>query len=282
LEVNQQLELWESLVDKKEVDSRDFLPLFLLGQMRERQMCRTKKRRKKPNGLRRSRRGGTFALILIILLVVGAVLVLPGVVSGEGFDFGDIWEGIAQFIGNFLGGGDTTGYVGVGFTIHFKDGSSVDYGASPTFQVAPMSITVEDKEVSSIDIFVRAKMVVDGVGPWSADVSQQIEMYKKPSSTPAYSSTGHFTESGADWSSGKVKNLAVTNLDWKIIENVIKGKGPATWFFQVNVEVDLEAEIDGVNQEFNALAPSGGFELKYVDDSTNPTMSVTTESKPIA
>lgn len=240
-------------------------------------------RQKKARSLRKNRRGGAFALIMIIILVVAAVLIFPSAVSGEGFSFDEIWGKFASFIDGLFGGGETTGYVGVGFTIYFKDGSSVDYGASPTFQVSPMSIMVENKEVDEVDVFVRAKMTEDEIGAWSADVSQQIEMYKKPETMPSYSSTGHFTESGSSWISGTVKNLAVTNLDWTVIENVVKNEGPATWHFQVNVEVDLEAEIGGVTKEFTGLAPSGGFELAYTDDSTQHTsMSVTTGSEPIA
>jgi hypothetical protein len=219
---------------------------------------------KKVRSLRECRKGNALALVLIIILIVGAILF-------------------------FLFSESETGWCGVGFTVHYQDGTDYSFGISPNWQFwnqfRAMTIKVENKPVESIDIFVIAKFNEENIGAWSSEVSQQIEMYKKPSdesTNPEFSSTGHFTESGSSWESGTAKNLAVTSLDWQTIEEVVAGHGPASWHFQVNVEVDLEVNIGGEKQEFNALAPSGGFELVYSEGDGTPTMSMMTTKKPIA
>ena len=235
--------------------------------------------------LTKNKKGGAFALVLIIILIVAAVFIIPKVVSGEEFSFEGIWDEIvAAFTGLFGGGGggDSDGYVGVGFTIYYADGNSEDFGVSPTFQISPLTITVTGKDVNRIDVFVRAKFITSEVTTWSADVTQQIEVYKVPSEEPQFSSTGYFSESGDSWGAGTVKNLAVTVLDASIIDDLVADYGVGEWFLQVNVSVDLEATIDGVNSHFDALAPSGGLTFAYTDTDSADSIKVKTKDVPIS
>ena len=232
--------------------------------------------------LTKDRKGGAFALVLIIILIIGAVLIIPQMVSGEGFSFDGILDSIQEFIGSLTGGGATDGYVGVGFTVYYADGSNENFGASPTFQISPLSITVTGKTVDRMDVIVRAKFTSSDITAWSSEVEQQIEVYKKPSQTPQYSSTGYFSESGDSWGAGSVKSLAVTVLDVSVIDNLVSDYGVGNWLLQVNVNVDLEATIDGVNNKFTGLAPSGGIDFSYTTGDDPPTLSVTTGTAAIS
>ena len=235
--------------------------------------------------LTKNKKGGAFALVLIIILIVVAVLIIPQIVSGEGFSFDDIINSIQNFINGLTGGGDTDGYVGVGFTIHYSDGTTEDFGASPTFQISPLSIKVVGKPVDSIDVIVRAKFITSNITSWSSEVTQQIEVYKEPttsSSEPYFSSTGYFNDNGDSWDSGTVKNLAVTTFEASVLDDLVDSYGAGSWAMQVNVSVDLEAVINGVNEVFDGLAPSGGIGFTYSTDGDTPSLSVSTGTTPIS
>jgi len=232
--------------------------------------------------LTKDKKGGAFALVLIIILIICAVLIIPRLASGEGFSFDGILDDIKNFINGLTGGGDTDGYVGVGFTVYYADGTNENFGVTPTFQISPLSITVTGKEVDRIDVIVRAKVTASDITAWSSEVEQQIEIYKKPSLTPQYSSTAYFSDSGASWSAGTVKSLAVTVIDASLIDNLVADYGVGNWLMQVNVNVDLEATIGGVENTFNGLAPSGGIDFTYTTGSNSPALSVTTGTAPIS
>lgn len=215
-------------------------------------------------------------MVVLILVIVFAVVILPPIVSGEGFDadniFGDLTDWINNLIGRFTGG-DATGITGVGFIVHCTDGSTIEYFATPTFSISPMSITVEDKPVDEIDIIVRARFDED-VGEWTADITQQIELYKRPSLTPLYSSTGDFTKNGQSWTNGTVKDLCVTTIEAGTFEELAEQYGGAVWNMQVTVVIDLEANIGGIVQTFEALTPSASMDFTYETDNAGPWLSV--------
>ena len=237
-----------------------------------------KKGKQEMSKLTKDKKGGAFALILIIILIVAAVFIIPTIASGEPVTLDSIWN----WLKNLIGQTNSSGIVGIGFTVHFKDGSSENFGASPTLTISPLSVSVLGKEFNSIDVFVRAKMTAEDVGQWSAEVTQKIELYKKPSLSPEYFSTGFFSETGTSWISGALKNLAVTPLDADVINDLVASHGAGDWFMQVIVAVDLEAELDGVNTTFEGIAPSAGIDFTYTNESYDPAMSITTEAAPIS
>ena len=235
--------------------------------------------------LTKNKKGGAFALVLIIILIVFAVLIIPQIVSGEGFSFDGIIDSIRDFINGLIGGGDSDGYVGVGFTVYYSDGTTEDFGVTPTFQISPLSITVVGKPVDSLDVIVRAKFTTSNITSWSSEVTQQLEVYKEPttsSSEPYFSSTGYFNENGAVWDSGTVNNLAVTSFEASVLDALVESYGAGSWAMQVNVSVDLEAVINGVNESFDGLAPSGGIGFTYSTDGGTPDFSVSTGTTPIS
>lgn len=228
--------------------------------------------------LHKNKKGGGFAVVLVIIVIVCAVLILPSVVSGEGFSFGGIFDEIANFIGSLIGGGSNDGFVGVGFTVYFKDGSTKDYGATPDFNISPLSISVENKEVDEMDIIVRGRFTADDVGQWNAEITQQIELYKKPSLTPLFSSTGTFQKAGYTWEPNTTKDLATYTLDADVLNDLVEDYGAGSWFLQVNVEIDLEIDVNGVMETYTGLAPSGGIDFVYENGSNTPVeMSITTQ-----
>lgn len=233
--------------------------------------------------LTRNKRGGAFALVLVILIIVGIVLIIPAIASGEGLD--GALDGISQWINDLLGGftGQSDGFLGVGFTVHYIDGTSEDFGASPTFSISPLSITVTGKEVTEIDVFVRGKMTAENVGAWTSEITQQIELYHKPETIPKYSSTGFFSETGSSWAPDTVKSLASTSLSATVIDQLVSVYGTGNWLMQVNVSADLEMTIDGVDTTFAGIAPSGGIDFKYSSTTEPPDdFSIKTTTAPIS
>lgn len=221
--------------------------------------------------LQKNKKGGGFAVILIIFVIVCAVLILPSVVNGEGFSFGGIFDDFFNFIGGLVGG-DNDGFVGVGFTVHWTDGSSKDFGATPDFSISSLSIFVEDKEVEEIDIIIRGRFTAENVGQWSAVITQQIELYHKPSVTPLYSSTGTFEKAGYSWTPDDTKDLSTYTLEADTISDLVDTYGDGGWLLQVNANIELEVDVDGVTQTYTGLAPSGGIDFEYNDavSATNP------------
>jgi len=71
-------------------------------------------------------------------------------------------------------------------------------------------------------------------------------------------------------------------LDASVIDNLVADYGVGNWLMQVNVNVDLEATIGGVENTFNGLAPSGGIDFTYTTGGTPPSLSVTTGTAPIS
>ena len=233
--------------------------------------------------LTKNKKGGAFAFVLIILLIICAVIIMPALVSGEGVD--SIFDGFADWYRDFMGffnQGYVDGFIGIGFTVHYTDGTSEDFGASPTFSVSSLSISVLGKDVNSIDVIVRGKFTADNVGVWSTHISQQIELYKTPELSPKYSSTGYFEESGNGWVADEVKTLSSVALSATVIDNLVAIHGVGEWFMQVNVSADVEAEIDGVNQTFEGLAPNGGLTFKYTSIESPDSFSVKTTVAPIS
>lgn len=208
--------------------------------------------------------------VFLILAVILVVFVFGGV---KAFD----WiKGFGGFGGSFDGG------TAVCFKVNFKDGTSKTYDvrASPTFSILPMTILVEGKEITNIMVYVKALLVANDVTQWTAKVTQQVEFYLKPETTPKGSSSATFNSQGSSWTSNTEKVLSTTTLAMSQIDNYAKTFGNGNWLMQVNCQVEMTLTAGGKTQTLTAKALSGGIDLTYRDD-TAVSLTATVSTTPL-
>lgn len=163
-----------------------------------------------------------------------------------------------------FGGNTAQGQAGaatLAFTVKFADGSSQTFESSNIYAgklcVAPLSLYVGGKEISSIDVAVKVRLSTGGrtVQSWSASIAQRIEIYKSGQNAPLVSSTGNYYQNGLSWSDGETKTVLTTPLTATTIESAIRQySGDGDFYFQVVAQISLTVNADG--QTFT-LAGSG-------------------------
>lgn len=228
------------------------------------------------NRLRANRRGGagtTTAIILIIIVVVALIFVVPnmGALAGTSKKITDFLKG---FFGGLGGGGgnNTSGYSAVSFKITHKDGTVEWSNTSATFALFPMTITYNAKPISNIDIYIFARLTgTAGISAWSTSIGQQLEIYKKPETTPRTSSTGQFSDSGGSWTDGATVAIAHTPIAASTIDSLSAQYGTGDYLLQINANVQLTVTQDGVSQQYQASAPSGGIDFTYTSNAVGAT-----------
>lgn len=209
-------------------------------------------------------------LFLVVLLIGGLVFVTvvwPRVSDGVGGFFDDFWA-------HLNGGGEVSGYSGIGFVVHYTDGDFDTFGASSSFSLVPLSISLNNRELDSIEIFTKGKLYGENIQSWSAATSQQIEAYRESESMPRFSSTADYDASGHVWADGTVKDFAAYTLEASVLNDVVDEFGDGKWFIQIQSLVDLSVTVNGLEQIYDSLAPSAGLEVKY-SDGVPQSMSIT-------
>lgn len=248
--------------------------------------------------LKKNTNGNMFLVFVVVAVVIIGVLylgpqLLPDSELGE--NLGGIWDSIENWIANVvddvspgggdpIGGGSVTGYAGVRFLIRFSDGTTREFAPdlSGTLSLLPLSITFEGKEIQKVDIDIQAKLNGDNIQSWNTVTSQQIEIYKKDSSTPKTSSTAYNNENGGSWNSGDIKTISHTSIFGSTIDNIVATYGDGNYLLQVNSVVDLEVTIDGELSEFNSVNPAGGLDFSFSSGNPGPYYSITLPTSRIA
>jgi hypothetical protein len=137
------------------------------------------------------------------------------------------------------GGGNAAATAWFAFTLHFSDGTTQDLNMNPTFSIFPLSITWQGKDVSSMDVLIRLKVTGTNLGAWSTVSSQHIEIYLSPSTTPATSSTGSFSDNGNGWNSGASNTIQRTTISGATLDALFGEYGTGSWIFQTTGTVTL-------------------------------------------
>jgi hypothetical protein len=218
------------------------------------------------------------SIVLILVVVIAAALLLaPTIISSLGNAWNKAWS---DLWGLFAGAGNYTGGTSVNFKVLFADGTSKDFKVEPQpYNILPLIITVEGKEITSVVITVVANLKSSSLTAWKTSTKQQIELYKKPDTTPKMSSTATLEKSGTTWPSGEIKTIGETTLAWKQIDDVVKTYGDGDWLLQVNVSVELTATLGGKDVISKASAPSGGVDFRYQSASIE-SFTVTVKTEP--
>ena len=221
-------------------------------------------------GLRADRHGGagTAAVLLIIIVVVALIFVVPSLSGGSGNVFADVQKRITDFLnglfGGLGGGGNTGGFTAVSFRANYEDGTNEWFNASGGFSLFPLTITVNNKPLQSLDIYTVAQLKGNStISSWSSATKMQIEIYHKPETTPELSSTADYSQGGSSWASGITYSLAHTNILGSTLDSLVAQYGNGGWLLQVQGTVQLSATVNGIPQSFNASAPSGGVDFAY-------------------
>ena len=218
-------------------------------------------------------------VIILVAIIAAAVLLAPTAISSLGNAWSKCWN---DFWSGFTGtGGNYSGGAAVNFKVLFADGTSKEFKVEPqTYSILPLVITVEGKEIASVEITVVANLKSSGLTAWKTVTKQQIELYKKPDSSPKMSAPATLEKSGTTWISGETKVIAETTLSWQQIESVVQTYGDGDWLLQVNVSVELTATINGKSETSSASAPSGGIDFRYQGAGIE-SFTITLTSKPI-
>jgi hypothetical protein len=176
-------------------------------------------------------------------------------------------------------GSDFTGNVGLGFIIHYADGTEQTIAPQLTLSILPLVLTdTSGREIREIDVFVAGKLnVYTQVTSWSVSISQKLELYKKPQTVPKTSSTAIYSASGTSWTNGEQKTLYTTPLGWQSIENAIATYGDGDWSVQVTATVNLDASFsNGKRQTAQAGGQAVVFDFVYISGIQSWTATLTT------
>jgi hypothetical protein len=212
------------------------------------------------------------AIVLIVVIFVAVVLFVPRIIPNiGGINFQGYSDQFWQWLNHISGRGSSNiaGQAWFAFTVHFSDGTTQDINMNPTLSLFPFSITFQGKTVTQLDMLIRANLVGDNMGAWSAHASQHIEVYLKPETTPKTSSTASFDTSGSSWPSGTTKTLISTPITSSTLDSFFQTYGAGDWLFQTTGSVDLTVTVNGISQSLTATLNAGG-----VDLSENPSFSI--------
>lgn len=212
---------------------------------------------------------GFGAILLIGIVVVAAVVGYTYMTSNGGFSFDNIGQWFNDLIHGIPGGGSSgniTGTTWTAFKLYFADGTTQDINMQPTFALFPMSITFNGKELSKVDVLIRAQLNSQtSIGAWSSVATQHLEIYKKPETTPKTSSTGTFTSQGQSWTSGETKTLQTTTIQASTLDSLVAQYGSNGWLMQSTGTVKLTISGSTLTASLNA----GGLDFSYATGAGN-------------
>ncbi len=177
----------------------------------------------------------------------------------------------------------------VGFVVQYSDGTSDNINMDMAYSIFPLTVTFGDREVSSIESCFLARMNTD-VDSYEADIKVHTELYKKPSTTPADSSTVETTKSGSDWHKGSIEKVASYTVTGERLNTVMGQYGNGNYLLQVSGApewgadaIALTAIVNGEEIQLTANPNPIGLDLTYSDGSLqSATLSITQPSTPLS
>jgi hypothetical protein len=220
--------------------------------------------------------GNSGAMLIVILVGFAALLLFAGPIlntiseftGGQPFEMPSLTNIINQIknaLGLGNGGSNATGSAGVAFTVYFTDGTTTDINPDLSFSIQSFSVSYagNNKTISKIDVKVPAKLS-DLSGVWSCQTEMRVELYKKPSTSPATSSTKQYTTGGASWPSGETKTMATFTLQSFELDNIFAQFGKGDYLLQVKAWITLTTTVNGVSQSYTSETLAGGLDIAGV------------------
>jgi hypothetical protein len=208
--------------------------------------------------------GTTLAAFLLVLVIVfffwtplmNGITHVTGGTTPTSSDIQTLVQNALNSLKSFLGGAspavNANASATIGFKIHFSDGTVQTINQDMSYSIYPLSITFQGKTVSSIEVDVLCKPTIE-IQSWSTVVNVHCELYKKPYTTPATSSTGNYTNQGQTWSKGTIKTLAAVSITSQDIDQAasISG-GDGDYWLGCTGSVTLYATINGLQYTFSS------------------------------
>ena len=125
------------------------------------------------------------AIIVVVALLAGGSLITAfGDLFGQGWEtWQDLWD-----FGKTDGQTATGQTVGVGITINYADGTTEEYEPKDEYKLIPLTVTLGDKEIKSIEFFASCKILYSGeletvwaTGEFTAENAKwQTTIYSEP------------------------------------------------------------------------------------------------------
>lgn len=213
-----------------------------------------------------AKKSKSLGIALLLGLIVVAVIALPS---------------LTNLFKTTVNASDIGGGVGLGFIIHYADGTSQVISQTPnTFSILPLIITDSTgRQINEIDALIIATLnTYSTVQSWSTATTQHMEVYKVGDTVPKTSSTASFSTSGSSWQTGTQKTLFTTPLGWQAIETAIQPYGSGVWNLQLNATLNMDVGVtSGEHYQATARTASAQIQFTYLNgvQSFTATMSTT-------